>query len=134
MSAEQAEAEQVRAIVATEEAEVARAHKETAHLAFEAKRDLDEALPALLAAEAALRALNKSDILEIKTFQQPPALVRLTMEAVCALLGVRVWGSKGWVRGPGCGSLDVTQLAAGNSVSLALTWRALAGEGRLGRG
>lgn len=43
-------------------------------------------LPALEAAEKALSALNKNDIVEIKTFSKPPALVQLTMEGVCILL------------------------------------------------
>lgn len=43
-------------------------------------------LPALEAAIAALDALNKADIIEMKTFIKPPALVQLTMEGVCILL------------------------------------------------
>ncbi len=43
-------------------------------------------LPALEAAEKALQALNKNDIVEIKTFTKPPILVQLTMEGVCTLL------------------------------------------------
>lgn len=46
-------------------------------------------LPALEAAEKALAALNKNDIIEIKTFTKPPALVQMTMEGVCMLLQVR---------------------------------------------
>jgi dynein heavy chain len=45
-------------------------------------------LPALEAAVKALDALNKADIIEMKTFTKPPALVQLTMEAVCTLLQV----------------------------------------------
>ena len=45
-------------------------------------------LPALAAAQKALNALNKNDIIEIKTFIKPPALVQLTMEGVCILLQV----------------------------------------------
>ena len=53
----------------------------------DALSDVQEALPALRAAEEALGALNKSDIIEMKTFPKPPALVQLTMEGVCVLLG-----------------------------------------------
>jgi Microtubule-binding stalk of dynein motor len=49
--------------------------------------ELQQALPALRAAEDALNALNKNDIVEVKTFPKPPALVQLTMEGVCILLG-----------------------------------------------
>jgi hypothetical protein len=45
-------------------------------------------LPALEAAEKALNALNKADIIEMKTFTKPPYLVQLTMEGVCILLQV----------------------------------------------
>ena len=52
-------------------------------------------LPALEAAQKALDALNKNDIIEIKTFTKPPALVQLTMEGVCVLLQVdfpaKIW-------------------------------------------
>ena len=58
-------------------------------LADDAKKDLDEALPALDSAVAALNALNRKDIVEIKSFTTPPELVRTTMEAVCILLGTK---------------------------------------------
>lgn len=45
-------------------------------------------LPALEAAVAALGALNKADVIEMKTFIKPPHLVQLTMEGVCILLQV----------------------------------------------
>lgn len=90
MSEEQAAAEKVRAGVAAEEAEVRRSTQATHALRDDAQRDLDAVLPALDAAMEALDALNKSDIIEIKSFQKPPALVQLTMEGVCVLLGVRI--------------------------------------------
>lgn len=55
----------------------------------DALSEVQEALPALRAAEEALNALNKTDIIEMKTFPKPPALVQLTMEGVCVLLGER---------------------------------------------
>ena len=69
----------------------------TASLAFksqqlvaadDAQQELNQVLPALEAAQKALNALNKNDIIEIKTFTKPPALVQLTMEGVCILLQV----------------------------------------------
>ena len=42
--------------------------------------------PVLAAAEEALGALNRKDIVEIKTFTRPPVLVQRTMQAVCILL------------------------------------------------
>lgn len=44
-------------------------------------------MPALLEAQKALEALNKSDINEIRVFHKPPHLVRFVMEAVNLLLG-----------------------------------------------
>lgn len=63
------------------ETPVIRAQKE------EAEKELAEALPALEKANEALLSLNKNDIVEIKSFVTPPALVQMTMEAVCVLLG-----------------------------------------------
>ena len=56
--------------------------------ADDAQQELNQVLPALEAAQKALNALNKNDIIEIKTFTKPPALVQLTMEGVCILLQV----------------------------------------------
>eukprot|EP00898_Chlorokybus_atmophyticus_P006606 jgi/Chlat1/6947/Chrsp52S06617 len=80
-------AQQVKAVVGAEEAEVKRKAAETQAMADDAKADLDEALPALQAAVDALSALNKQDITEIKSFPKPPPLVQKTLEAVCVCLG-----------------------------------------------
>ena len=56
----------------------------------DAQQELNQVLPALEAAQKALNALNKNDIIEIKTFTKPPALVQLTMEGVCILLQVPI--------------------------------------------
>lgn len=49
------------------------------------KADLDEAMPAYEAAVKALATLDKKSIQEIKSFPNPPELVKTTMEAVCIL-------------------------------------------------
>lgn len=59
-------------------------------IADEAKADLALAMPAMEAAQNALKALNKADINELKAFQKPPALVRFVMEPVCILMGVKL--------------------------------------------
>lgn len=61
--------------------------EETATLEADARQDLEAAMPALLEAQKALEALNKSDINEIRVFHKPPHLVRFVMEAVNLLLG-----------------------------------------------
>ena len=53
----------------------------------DAEADLNAAKPELEAAEAALKNLDKSAIVEIKTFPNPPKAVVLVMEAVMLLLG-----------------------------------------------
>ncbi|XP_012271492.1 dynein heavy chain 3, axonemal [Orussus abietinus] len=51
--------------------------------------DLAEATPALEAALAALDTLKPQDVTIVKSMKSPPAGVRLVMEAVCVLKGVR---------------------------------------------
>jgi dynein heavy chain len=92
VSSEQDEAAAIQAAMAGEEAEAAGAAQHTLCLKEEAQAELDLVLPALAQAEAALNALNKNDIVEIRTFSKPPALVQLTLEGVCVLLQVRGCG------------------------------------------
>uniref|UniRef100_A0A7S1X1Q2 Dynein heavy chain ATP-binding dynein motor region domain-containing protein n=1 Tax=Tetraselmis chuii TaxID=63592 RepID=A0A7S1X1Q2_9CHLO len=82
---DQAEAEKTKVVVEAEEAEVKSQAAATKEIADDARRDLDKAMPALNAAVNALSALNKNDIVEIKSFAKPPPLVQMTMEAVCIL-------------------------------------------------
>lgn len=77
---DQAEAERMKTHIIAEEADVAAFAAETGRLAQDAKADLNEALPALNAALDSLNALNKQDIIEIKSMLKPPPLVQLTME------------------------------------------------------
>lgn len=55
-------------------------------IADEAQRDLEGALPQLEAAIAALDALDKSDISEIRVYTKPPTMVMTVLSAVCVLL------------------------------------------------
>ena len=50
-------------------------------MADDAKADLAEAMPALNAAIESLKALNKNDIVEIKSFPKPPPLVQVRAAA-----------------------------------------------------
>lgn len=63
--------------------------EEVKQIADEAKADLALAMPAMEAAQQALKALNKADINELKAFQKPPPLVRFVMEPVCILFGAK---------------------------------------------
>lgn len=85
VAVDQEEAEHVRAVVSQEEIEVKGKAAQTQALADEAKADLDQALPALNAALDSLNALNKGDIVEIKSMLKPPPLVQMTMEVLSKL-------------------------------------------------
>eukprot|EP01029_Cantina_marsupialis_P027524 TRINITY_DN7716_c0_g4_i1.p1 TRINITY_DN7716_c0_g4~~TRINITY_DN7716_c0_g4_i1.p1 ORF type:complete len:2866 (-),score=629.04 TRINITY_DN7716_c0_g4_i1:292-8106(-) len=83
---DQNEAEDVRSAVLKEE-ELVRAQAErVAEIQAEAQEELDAALPMLNEAIAALDALDKSDIIEVKSFTNPPEAVRVVMQAVSAML------------------------------------------------
>ena len=85
ISQDKVEAQDTATKVAKEEKEASAKAIATKAIADDAQRDLDEALPALEAALTALKALNKGDVGEIKSMQNPPTGVRLVMEAVCIL-------------------------------------------------
>ena len=84
---DEAEANKVKEVVASETILVEAQTKDVMIIQADAQKDLDEALPALDNAVAALNSLTKGDITEVKGFAKPPALVQVTMEAVCTLLG-----------------------------------------------
>ncbi|KAF4318150.1 hypothetical protein BBO99_00000284 [Phytophthora kernoviae] len=52
------------------------------------QRELSKTLPDVHEATEALSQINKYHIVEMKSFTNPPQLVRLAMQAVCVLLGV----------------------------------------------
>ncbi len=82
-------AAETRATVQVEEEEAIKKAKEAKAIADDAQRDLEEAMPALDAALASLKSLNKSDISEVKAMTRPPEGVRLVMEAVCIMKKVQ---------------------------------------------
>jgi hypothetical protein len=55
----------------------------------ECEGELAVAMPLLESALAALNTLTKADITEVRSMKNPPAPVKVTMEAVCQLLGVK---------------------------------------------
>jgi dynein heavy chain len=48
--------------------------------------DLAEAMPALKAAEDALKVLDKKQIDLLKTMKKPPNVIRVVMKALCLLI------------------------------------------------
>ncbi|XP_043945444.1 dynein axonemal heavy chain 3 [Protopterus annectens] len=69
--------------VANEAAAAAKAIKD------ECEGDLAEAMPALEAAVAALDTLKPADITVVKSMQQPPGPVKLVMESICVMKGIK---------------------------------------------
>lgn len=82
-------AEEFKEIVVKEEAIASKKAEETKIMAEDAKRDLDEALPALDAAVESLNSLTKGDIIEVRSMQRPPDGVKLVMEAICIMKNVK---------------------------------------------
>ncbi|KAH8862654.1 Dynein heavy chain 6, axonemal [Schistosoma japonicum] len=87
LSEDQEQADIVRNRVKEDEALAKQKAAENQVIADDAQRDLDEAIPALEAANKALDSLDKNDISEIRVFTKPPQLVQTVMEAVCIMLG-----------------------------------------------
>ncbi|XP_069500104.1 dynein axonemal heavy chain 1 [Ambystoma mexicanum] len=82
-------AEKTRAAVQIEEAKATAKAQKAQAIADDAQKDLDEALPALDAALASLKSLNKNDVTEVRAMQRPPLGVKLVIEAVCILKGIK---------------------------------------------
>ncbi|XP_038615472.1 dynein heavy chain 6, axonemal [Tachyglossus aculeatus] len=89
LAVDQESADQVRRVVQEDEAVAKVKAEETQAIADDAQRDLDEALPALEAANKALDSLDKADISEIRVFTKPPDLVMTVMEAISILLNAK---------------------------------------------
>ncbi|XP_034417782.1 dynein heavy chain 7, axonemal [Cyclopterus lumpus] len=69
--------------VANEQAMAAKAIKD------ECDADLSEAKPILMSALAALNTLTPQDITMVKSMKSPPTAVKLVMEAICILKGIK---------------------------------------------
>lgn len=73
-------------MVSEEESVMNREAKRVQDIADDAQKDLDQALPALVAANEELNALDKSDIAEVRVYTKPPAMVVTVLAAVCTIL------------------------------------------------
>uniref|UniRef100_A0A3Q3STI9 Dynein, axonemal, heavy chain 1 n=1 Tax=Mastacembelus armatus TaxID=205130 RepID=A0A3Q3STI9_9TELE len=82
-------AEETRKSVQEEEAKASEKASFAGAIAADAQRDLDEALPALDAALTSLKSLNKNDVTEVRAMQRPPHGVKLVIEAVCIMKGIK---------------------------------------------
>ncbi|KAM9332808.1 dynein axonemal heavy chain 1-like [Pholidichthys leucotaenia] len=82
-------AEETRKSVKEEEAKASEKAHVAGAIASDAQRDLDEALPALDAALASLKSLNKNDVTEVRAMQRPPQGVKLVIEALCIMKSIK---------------------------------------------
>uniref|UniRef100_A0A1I8IF50 EF-hand domain-containing protein n=1 Tax=Macrostomum lignano TaxID=282301 RepID=A0A1I8IF50_9PLAT len=87
------EVDETMLVVEQESREVAKQEKvvkaDEAGIKDECDSDLAEAIPILNTALAALKTLTPQDITIVKTMKSPPAGVKLVMESVCVLKGVK---------------------------------------------
>ncbi|GCB80678.1 hypothetical protein scyTo_0017282, partial [Scyliorhinus torazame] len=83
------EVEIVKQVVETDEATANKAAQEARTIKVECEQKLSVAMPALNDAITALDTLKASDITLVKTMQNPPSGVRLTLTAICILKGIK---------------------------------------------
>lgn len=83
------EAEETKTIAKKQENDAALLKIQNQEIKNEAEKDLRQVKPMLHAAEASLKALNKNDIIEVKTMKRPPPGVVLVIEAVCIVKDVK---------------------------------------------
>ncbi|KAJ0425536.1 dynein heavy chain, cytoplasmic [Aspergillus carlsbadensis] len=90
MVADQREAEQRKAVSLEVQAALEIQEKEVATRRDIVLRDLDRAEPAVAEAKASVSNIKRQHLTEVRSMGNPPASVRLALEAVCTLLGHKV--------------------------------------------
>ena len=85
LKVDQAKADEARGKAAKDEAAAQVVAAEVKVIKDDCQKDLDEALPAYHKAMKALDKLDKNAITEVKNYKTPPALVVMTLEAVCIM-------------------------------------------------
>ncbi|XP_033238860.1 dynein heavy chain 3, axonemal [Drosophila pseudoobscura] len=86
---ETAEAEKKKEVVGADEAAANEAAAAAQAIKDDCETDLAEAIPAMEAALEALNTLKPADVFIVKSMKNPPYGVKLTMEAVCVLKGIK---------------------------------------------
>jgi dynein heavy chain len=89
VNAESEKTAKVKEVVAADEAVAAESAAKSEAQKADVEADLDEAMPALQEALSALDTLTAKDIGEIKAMKSPPAPVKLVLQGVCYLKGVK---------------------------------------------
>jgi dynein heavy chain, axonemal len=89
VTADQKAADEQAKIVEVDVTEANKVAKEVQKIKDECQADLDEAMPAYESAVRALATLDKKSVQEMKAFNNPPEMVKFTLEAVCILLDTK---------------------------------------------
>lgn len=84
-----AEAERKKEVVGADEAAANEAAATSQAIRDDCESDLAEAVPALESALLALDTLKPADITVVKSMKNPPAAIKLVLEAVCVLKGLK---------------------------------------------
>ena len=90
MVADQREAEQRKATSLKIQVQLDKQEKEVATRKEVVNADLEKAEPAVLAAQESVSNIKKQHLTEVRSMGNPPAGVKLALEAVCTLLGHKV--------------------------------------------
>ncbi|KAH3182147.1 hypothetical protein KXW84_007123 [Aspergillus fumigatus] len=90
MVADQREAEQRKAVSLEVQAALEKQEKEVALRKEVVLNDLARAEPAVLEAQKSVQNIKRQHLTEVRSMGNPPASVRLALEAVCTLLGHKV--------------------------------------------
>ncbi|KAK3247674.1 hypothetical protein CYMTET_42830 [Cymbomonas tetramitiformis] len=85
IKADTEEADKTKEVVSKQEEDANVKAASAKAIADDAQADLDKALPALDAALSSLKNLTRNDIVEVKALKNPPAGVKLVMEACCIM-------------------------------------------------
>ncbi|CEM36965.1 unnamed protein product, partial [Vitrella brassicaformis CCMP3155] len=89
VAAETDKTAEIKEVVAGEEAIASEAAEKANSIKTECEQELAVAMPALESAIKALNTLTSGDIAEIKAMKSPPGPVKIVLEAVCVLKGVK---------------------------------------------
>ena len=89
VSADRIVANEQSVIVEAEATKCNNQAKEANEMKASCEADLAEAIPALEAAERALKNLDKSDITEMKAMKKPSNAIKMTMAGICIMLEVK---------------------------------------------
>ncbi|KAI4149876.1 MAG: hypothetical protein L6R39_002408 [Caloplaca ligustica] len=87
MIANQREAEQRKSTSLKIQAELEKQEEEVARRKEVVNADLEKAEPAVLTAQESVRNIKRQQLNEVRSLANPPAGVKLALEAVCTLLG-----------------------------------------------